>query len=123
MSEVVSRLWGWGPAKERHPTLKALLSRTRGGKMPGFVYGVLAAYGIGTNDIELYGPHETVEVETLIGVTPMYSMPDYVHPGIADVWSTIGRNLAAEADPGAIPSGFSWYALQAPFVHAATRRT
>jgi hypothetical protein len=32
----------------------------------------------------------------------MYSMPDYVHPGIADVWSTIGRNLAAEADPGAI---------------------
>ena len=56
-----------------------------------------------TNDIELYGPHETVEVETLIGVTPMYSMPDYVHPGIADVWSTIGRNLAAEADPGAIP--------------------
>jgi capsular polysaccharide biosynthesis protein/SAM-dependent methyltransferase len=103
MSEVVSRLWGWAPAKERHSELKALLSQTRGGKMPSFVYGVLAAYGIGSNDIELYGRDEAVEVDALIGVTPMYSMPDYVHPGIADVWSTIGRNLVTEAEPAEIP--------------------
>lgn len=103
MSEVVSRLWGWRQAKERHPELKALLSRTRGGTMPDFVYGVLGAYGIGPNDIELYGPDEAVEVDVLIGVTPMYSMPDYVHPGIAHLWSTIGRNLVTEADSAEIP--------------------
>ena len=103
MSEVVSRLWGWAVAKERRPELKALLSRTRGDGMPSFVYEVLATYGIGPNDIELYGRDETVEVEELIGVTPMYSMPDYVHPAIAEVWSTIGRNLTAEAVPRETP--------------------
>jgi capsular polysaccharide biosynthesis protein len=103
MSEVVSRLWGWAPAKERHASLKVLLSRPREGTVPSFVYRVLAAYGIAEADIEIYGPDETVEVETLIGVTPMYSTPDYVHPHIADVWSTIGRNLAAETKVSEVP--------------------
>jgi hypothetical protein len=97
MSEVISRLWGWAEAKQRHPSLKALLSGPGDGTMPGFVYGVLAAYGIQEDDIEVYGPDETVEVEALVGVTPLYSMPDYVHPDIADVWSTLGRRLAADA--------------------------
>jgi Glycosyltransferase 61 len=112
MSEVVSRLWGWAAAKQRHPSLKALISHPQKVPVPNFVYGVLAAYGIQYDDIEVYGPNETVETEALVGVTPMYSMPDYVHPDIADVWSTIGRSLAAEATIGHIPERI--FALRPP---------
>jgi len=112
MSEVVSRLWGWAAAKQQHPSLKALLSMPRGGRMPSFVYGVLAAYGIGMDDIEVYGRTETVETEALIGVTPMYSLPNYIHPDIAEVWSTIGRNLSAEATIREIPERI--FALRPP---------
>ncbi len=61
MSEVVSRLWGWAAAKQRHPSLKALISHPRKVPVPDFVYGVLAAYGIQYDEIEVYGPDETVE--------------------------------------------------------------
>lgn len=95
VSEIVSRLWGWAPARECYPALKALVSVAPGRTAPpGFCLEVLAAAGIDPADVVAFGADESVQVETLVGATPMLSMPDYVHPDLADVWSRIGENLA-----------------------------
>lgn len=94
LSEVVSRLWGWGPAKSRYPDLKALISLPAGrAEPPSYIREIFAAAGIRPEDLVAFPADDSVIVERLIGVTPMFSMPDYVHPDIADVWSTLREHL------------------------------
>lgn len=40
---------------------------------------------------------EYVRVERLLSGTPMFSIPEYVHPSIAEVWHEVGDRLAAQA--------------------------
>ena len=96
MSEQVSRLWGWPLAKEAEPGLKALMSVNRKwGGLHEFERLLYGAAGIAEEDIVLIdGP---VRVERLLAATPMFAQPEYVHPDIAQTWTSISRALAAQA--------------------------
>ncbi|MGA8246853.1 MAG: glycosyltransferase 61 family protein, partial [Nocardioides sp.] len=91
-TEQLSRLWAWPAAKAADPGLRLLVSRTadREGQTE-WELEFFEAFGISRADVvSIASP---VVVERLIGVTPMFSMPDYVHPGIADTWDRIGAAL------------------------------
>jgi capsular polysaccharide biosynthesis protein len=95
MTEVMSRLWAWPAAKRAEPRLKALMCVNKGRDLAGWEATLFAAAGIDRDDIVMAsGP---VEVEKLLAATPMFSMPAYVHPDIAETWATVGRELAAQA--------------------------
>lgn len=98
MSEQVARLWALPAARSRYPEVRILLSRGRRGiDIYPHELGVLNAAGIDASEVELiYGP---VRVERLLAATPMYSMPEYVSPQIAEVWNALGKSAAAAAGP------------------------
>lgn len=91
-SEVLARVWGWEKAKAEHPDIKALISTTPGkSRLATWQTDFLAAAGIGGSDIqEFQGP---VLVERLIGATPMFSNPKYIHEGATDIWKSVGQAL------------------------------
>jgi capsular polysaccharide biosynthesis protein len=96
MTEVMSRLWAWEQAKQVEPNLKALLSLRRGAtSISEFHLGILSSHGIEATDVLLID--SPVRVEKLVGATPMFSMPDYVHPDIPKTWASVGAGLAARA--------------------------
>ncbi len=100
MTEQISMLWAWEQAKAADPDLKALVMRNRRRSLATWEYELLAAGGVAPEDVvEVDGP---VRVPTLVTGTPMYSMPQYVHPRIRETWSRIGSHLVAAApDPPA----------------------
>lgn len=99
VSEIVSRLWGWAPAKQSDPSLRALVSLPAGrSQLPGFCREIFAAAGIDPADVATFAADETVRPERLVGATPMLSMPDYVHPDLAGVWSTLREHLPRSPD-------------------------
>lgn len=103
VSEVVSRLWGWAPARQQYPDLRALVSLRPGeSEPPSFVREILTAAGIAGSDVTTFAADEAVTVERLVGVTPMLSMPHYVHPELATTWSTLRERLPGPA-PGPYP--------------------
>jgi capsular polysaccharide biosynthesis protein len=96
LSEQVSRLWAWPELKQRLPDLKAVLSLARGrSELSSYEVDIFGAAGIAEAD--LVPITDPVEVDELYGATPMLSMPDYVHPEIADLWQRIGDRLAGKA--------------------------
>jgi capsular polysaccharide biosynthesis protein len=104
MTEALSRLWGWWPAKQEDPSLRILcrIHPTRGDtsaeRLETFL---LPALGISPEDIVwVDGP---VEVESLVGCTPMWhnAPPFYFHPAILETWA---RLRAAVLPPDA-PAG------------------
>ncbi|WP_235045972.1 glycosyltransferase family 61 protein [Paeniglutamicibacter gangotriensis] len=91
-SEIVARIWGWKLAKVRFPELKALISFDgKQGDLYNWQYEILAAAGVERKDVEII--HQPTLVERLIGATPMFSNPKFVHPNLKEVWNDIGRNL------------------------------
>ncbi len=95
MTEQLSHLWGWGPAKARNPDLKALVSLNRGRQMASWEYELLAAGGVDRADILMVS--EPVRVESLVSATPMFGMPHFIHHEIRHTWSMIGDSLARRA--------------------------
>ena len=99
MTEALSKLWGWWPAKAADPSLKILCrlhpvreetpeSRAEATLLP--------AFGIAREDIVwVDGP---VSVTSLVGCTPMWhnAPPFYVHPGIVDTWDRIRTGLVGD---------------------------
>ena len=100
-SEQLSRLWAWPAAKAADPDLRLLVSRGSLRKEPTeWELELFEAFGISRADVVSFG--SPVVVERLVGVTPMFSMPDYVHPDIADTWDRIGDVLERRSTmPGA----------------------
>ncbi len=95
-SEQLSRLWAWPAAKAAHPDLRLLVSRGPFRTGPTeWELEFFEAFGISRADVVSFG--SPVVVERLIGVTPMFSMPSYVHPDIADTWDRIGDALERRA--------------------------
>jgi capsular polysaccharide biosynthesis protein len=104
MTEALSRLWGWWPAKAEDPSLRILcrLHPTRGDtaaeRLETFL---LPALGISPEDIVwVDGP---VEVESLVGCTPMWhnAPPLYFHPAMLEVWDRLRTGVMREdAHPG-----------------------
>ncbi|NLE80155.1 MAG: glycosyltransferase family 61 protein, partial [Rhodococcus sp.] len=89
------RLWGWGPAKEALPGLKALAyvyrHPDRARTTPK--YDILRAYGIADDDIVF--TDRPVRLRSLIGATDMWhnNQPYSVHPDLPTVWRRIAEGL------------------------------
>ena len=104
MTEALSKLWGWWPAKAADPDLKILVRRRSATGEPGPEARLLPAFGIAPDDIVwVDGP---VTVTRLVGATPMWhnAPPFYVHPDIRETWSRLSSGLngtepAAEVSP------------------------
>jgi capsular polysaccharide biosynthesis protein len=102
MTEVMSRLWAWEQAKQLEPNIKALLSLRPGAtSISEFHLGIFRSHGIDAADVLLID--SPVRVEKLLGATPMFSMPSYVHPDIRETWARVGASLAALAPAGVRP--------------------
>jgi capsular polysaccharide biosynthesis protein len=106
MTEALSKLWGWWPAKEADPSLKILcrIHPTRGDtaeeRLETFL---LPALGIAPEDIVwIDGP---VEVDSLVACTPMWhnSPPFYYHPAIRETWHRMREAMLGD-DPPTGPS-------------------
>ena len=92
MTETVSRLWG------REPGLRALVF-DESGELPGWQRDIFSAAGV--DDVHVAaGP---VRVETLVGVTPMFSRPSFVHPDLLATYDVMGAALEARSGAGPWP--------------------
>lgn len=102
LTEQVSRLWAWEQAKELYPDIKVLLSLNRGREVAEWELTLLEAGGIDPSDIVVID--EPTRVERLLSATPMFSMPDYVHPRITEIWDAVGASLRSQATERTYPS-------------------
>jgi capsular polysaccharide biosynthesis protein len=101
LSEQISHLWGWSIAKERDPSLRALVFQNRGRQLSQWEYDLFEAGGVPRDDLVLAeGP---VRVESLICASPMFSMPAFVSPQIVETYQRIGDGLEPRARPGSWP--------------------
>lgn len=92
-TEIIARLWGWAMAKAAYPDVKAVISPKPGtSELAAWQYELLDAAGIGSTDVHVLA--EPVTVDRLLGATPMFSNPRYVHPAVTEVWRSIGQALA-----------------------------
>lgn len=102
MTEHLSRLWAWPEAKAADPDLRALVSSgRRHTELAEWQAALYEAAGVAREDIVTI--REPVVVDRLVAATPMFSMPTYVHPGIAEVWDRIAAALEAQAKGIDIP--------------------
>ena len=86
LTETLSRFWGWEPG------LRALVFDPTG-ELPAWQTDLLTAGGI--DDVHVAtGP---VRVETLVGVTPMFSRPSYVHPELRATYDAVGDALEQQS--------------------------
>jgi capsular polysaccharide biosynthesis protein len=95
LTDQVGHFWGWRAALERHPELRALIFTKPGGTLAPWELDLLAAGGIETDRVVV--AHEPTAVDTLIGSSPLFGMPAYVHPTIATTYAEVGTRLAARA--------------------------
>jgi capsular polysaccharide biosynthesis protein len=109
MTEALSKLWGWGPAKAADPSLK-LLCRFHPSREQTverrLESTLLPALGISAEDIVFVdGP---VTVTSMVGCTPMWhnAPPFYVHPAILETWGRLRTGLIATAPAPVAPKIF-----------------
>lgn len=103
MTERLSRTWAWERVRQEHPDLKVLLSPH---DRPPFEFhqfelDLFEAMGISTDDVHVF--EQPCQPDLLYSATPMFSLSEYVHPGIAGVWRRVGDSLEERADPGPRP--------------------
>jgi capsular polysaccharide biosynthesis protein len=93
-TEHIGRLWAWPNAKAANPDLRALVSiSTDLTALPDWQVALYEAAGVPRDDIVTF--RRPIVVDRLIGASPMFSMPNYVHPDIAEVWDRTGAALDA----------------------------
>ncbi len=95
MTEQLSRLWALPLAREAAPDLKAVLALNKGREIQPFEIEMYGAAGFAAEDLVML--REPTRMERVLAATPMLSMPQYIHPGIAETWSRMGDALAATA--------------------------
>ncbi|MGN6576533.1 MAG: glycosyltransferase family 61 protein [Nocardioides sp.] len=95
LTEQLALLWALPLAREHAGPVKAVMGVNRRRELQPFELELFGAAGLAAEDLVLLeGP---ARVERLLAATPMFSMPQYVHPGIAEVWQRTGDALAARA--------------------------
>lgn len=103
LTHDLARLWAWDEALEAFPDLRILLGGTGDEHaVPGFVYELLAAFGIGADRVTvLKGP---TRVERLVTATQAFQQPVFLAPEAASVWSRVRDGLVRTADDVTVPS-------------------
>lgn len=91
-TEVISKLWGWELAKEADPDLKALIHTNKRGAPAEWEWELMEAGGVAREDVVLTA--EPVRVQRIIGATPMFGNPKYIHPDLTRTWRRISDRLA-----------------------------
>ena len=95
LTEQLALLWALPLAREHAGPVKAVMSVNKRRELQPFELELFGAAGLAPEDLVLL--EEPTRVERLLAATPMFSMPHYVHPGVADVWRRTGDALAARA--------------------------
>ncbi len=94
LSEQLSHLWGWQRARELDPSLRALVF-TDSGSLAAWQRDLLSAGGVDPDEVHV--GTAPLRVETLVGCTPMFSRPAFVHPAIRATYDAVGAALEARA--------------------------
>jgi capsular polysaccharide biosynthesis protein len=95
LTEQLARLWAWPLVRERHPDAQVLVSLNRGRPVADWERTLLAAAGVEPDALRVIdGP---VRIERLLGATPLFSMPLFVHPLVTDTWDRTGEALRSGA--------------------------
>ncbi|PUA81401.1 glycosyltransferase family 61 protein [Nocardioides currus] len=100
LTEGVAKLWGWERAKEADPSVRLAIRRHRRDRGRDIVrpdVAVLAAYGVGPDDVVWL--EESVRVDTLVTATPQLhnKEPFSIDPRIVEVWDRLLAGLLADA--------------------------
>jgi capsular polysaccharide biosynthesis protein len=98
LTDQVGHFWGWRVALERHPDLRALVFTKPGTELARWELDLLAAGGVEADRVVV--AHEPTSVDTLVGSSPLFGMPAYVHPTIATTYAEVGTRLAGRASAG-----------------------
>jgi capsular polysaccharide biosynthesis protein len=95
LTEQLSLLWALGAARQHAPDLRPVMTGRRRRELQPFELELFSAAGFHPDGIVLLDA--PTRVERLLAATPAFSMPQYVHPLVARVWSEVGDALAARA--------------------------
>lgn len=95
LTEQVSALWALPAVRQHAGEVKVVMtSRRRHGLQP-FERELFAAAGVAEQDLVVL--EQPARVQRLLAATPTFSMPQYVHPLVARVWTDVGDALAQRA--------------------------
>jgi capsular polysaccharide biosynthesis protein len=100
LTEQVSHLWGWQRVHAVDPSVRALVFADSGELTP-WQRDLLAAGGVPPDAVHV--ATAPVRVERLVGCTPMFSRPAYVHPAMRQTYDAISAALSARAGEGRWP--------------------
>ena len=95
LTEQLAHAWGWAEARQRHPSLRALVATKPNRRLAPFELELLAAAGI-PSDLVTEVTHP-VRVERLLDTTAMYEIGGFVHPQMRGLYDGVGAALAARA--------------------------
>jgi capsular polysaccharide biosynthesis protein len=98
MTELLGRMWAWERARAEAPGVKCLMTLQHDRapmRLAPFELDLLSTFGITADDVHVFDG--VCQPETLYAATSMFSLPDYVHPQMADTWRRVGDHLAAQA--------------------------
>ena len=84
LTDQLGHVWGWSMARARHPEVRALLFAEPGGSLAEWELTLLEASGVPRDRVVI--AHRPTRVDTLLCTSPMFGMPEYVHPSIATTY-------------------------------------
>jgi capsular polysaccharide biosynthesis protein len=94
LTEQVSHLWGWRRVRAADPSVRALVFADSGELTP-WQRDLLAAGGVPPDAVHV--ATAPVRVDRLVGCTPMFSRPAYVHPALLETYDAISAALSEQA--------------------------
>ncbi len=95
LTEQLGHAWGWAEARERHPSLRALVATKGNRRLADWELEILAAAGVPAELVTEVT--EPVRVETLLDTTAMYEIGGFVHPAMRALYDGVGAALAARS--------------------------
>jgi capsular polysaccharide biosynthesis protein len=105
LTDQLGRMWAWDEVKQREPDAKILLTLQHDREQPvmhQWEIDFFDTFGITPDDVHVFT--NPCRPEVLYSATSMFSLADYVHPDITEVWRKTGDALAGRASPGPWPA-------------------